>query len=153
MYPAPASCVQYSMYDELNMFTCQGATTVGNAVCTFPVQGPYGMTVTATGSGNPSDTCTFVEVGADPVAYIEADRDRVNVGDSVNLTWSAANVTSCIVTGTEGYVSGTLTGPTVATSTPVTRDINTQTSFTISCDGGAATHTVIVNIAVNADEF
>jgi hypothetical protein len=87
-------------------------------------------------------------------AYIEANPGRVNTNASATLSWSAENVTSCTVTGTNGF-SRTLAADAsnqIATSSASSGAIPTQTTFTISCTP-TASHIDIVNVVVETKEF
>ncbi len=87
-----------------------------------------------------------------PAAYITAQPKRVKKNAATNLSWSAQNVTSCSVTGTDGYNSGALAGPTIA-STTVARTITAQTTFTFSCPTEGVTSSVIVDVLPDFIEF
>jgi hypothetical protein len=132
---------------------CTAGTSATHS-CTFTIAGPYTMQVTPLG-GSPV-SCPAVVAGV-PSAYITATPDRVNSGSSSTLSFSGDQIaTSCTVTGPGGV---TLWGPTapsggaVATSSVSTGPITAQSTYTISCDGGAATHSTIVNIVAKFEEF
>ncbi len=125
--------------------------------CTFTTPGAlYAMSVTASGTGNPSDTCPTITVKT-PNAYIEAVPDRVAAGATVDVKWSANQISTCTVTrdGTSVW-STTLVSPatSIATTTLSPQPtINKQTTFAISCDGASASDTVIVNVVPEFEEF
>lgn len=78
-------------------------------------------------------------------ATISADPKLVPSGKTSTITWSATDVTSCAVSG-PGLSSSAKTG-----SASVT--ISTQAVFTISCDSGAVTDSVMVNVVPSYQEF
>ena len=125
--------------------------------CTFTTPGAlYAMSVTATGTGSPSDTCPTINVKT-PSAYIEAVPDRVAINGTVDVKWSADQVSTCTVTrdGTSVW-SQTLTSPTTSIATTTLSPqptITKQTTFAISCDGASASDTVIVNVVPKFEEF
>jgi hypothetical protein len=121
---------------------------------TNPPQAFYDYQVTCTGATAPPASGTHRVNISTPTAYITAVPDRVKAGDSAVVSWSADQVGSCTVTGTDGYSSGAITGPTIATSTSnVSRIITKQTTFTIICDGASPSDTVIVNVTPQFEEF
>lgn len=91
-----------------------------------------------------------------PYTYIEATPDRVNAGQNSQISYSASQVTTCTMTGSDGYNSGAIAADpvtfTIAT-TSVNRTISKQTTFTITCDTSAATDSVIVNTTPQFREF
>jgi hypothetical protein len=103
---------------------------------------PYGMT--CTGPGGQANVFSNPVTVLVPTASITSNPSRVNSGGSSTVTYSASNVTSCVVTGTDGYSSGTLTGPSISGS--VTRTITTQTKYTISCPSQNVSSSVLVNV-------
>lgn len=78
---------------------------------------------------------------------IMAAPTRVKKGTATSLTWSATQVASCTVTGTNGFSAVGLTGTNVSSGA-----IQSQTTFTLSCDGGAVSDSVIVDILPVIDE-
>ncbi len=134
-----------------NGFNTGGARSGTSGTVTTVPGNTYQLMCTSSSGAAP---CTSQITASSPVAYITATPSRVKSGGTAVVSWSAANVTSCTVSGTDGYASGVLAGPTVATSTSnVSRTITKQTIFTISCDGAAAQDTVVVNLVPVFDEF
>lgn len=132
-----------------NGFSTGGAIT-GGPITVGPITDAQSYSVTCTGPGGPVTDVVTVNVTY-PTADITATPGRVSAGiESFNLTFSADQVTSCTVTGTDGYTSGALAGPTVGPTT-VSRTITTQTTYTIDC--GSAEDVVIVNVKGSFDEF
>ncbi len=84
-----------------------------------------------------------------PSADISASLSRVRVGDSVTITWSSSNATSCSVTG-PGISSTALSGSLTVT-------INGQSTYTITCqtNGSPVTNSVTVtaNVSPVFEEF
>jgi hypothetical protein len=89
-----------------------------------------------------------------PYAYIEAVPARVNAGQTASIRYSANQVTTCTVSGTDGYSANPVPDASLnIATTSVNRTISRQTTYTISCDGGAATSRVIVNTTPQFQEF
>jgi len=131
-----------------------GFGTAATATRTFTNQGNYNMSVSASGA---SANCPLVTVNACPgarTATINADRTRVNINDTVTLTWQAGGInTSCIVTGPTGTL---YTSNATSCNVPdgsVTTAVAGQSTYTISCDSGTVTDSVIVNVVPNFEEF
>ncbi len=92
-----------------------------------------------------------------PGGYITATPLRVASGLASVVGWSASSVTSCTVVGSDGYNSGPRladAGGAIATTT-VSRTINNQTKFTLTCQTAAApvVTSVIVNVLPSFQEF
>ena len=83
-----------------------------------------------------------------PTVTISAFPTRVQSGGHAHLTWSSVNATTCTVTGTNGFSQAGTSGTSVDAGA-----ITYQTKFTASCDSGAATADVIVNIVPKYSEF
>lgn len=130
--------------------------TGATATCRFTAPGQaYDMSVKA-GATGPTDTC-FTVTTKSPKAFIEAVPDRVNAGDTTDVSWSADQISTCTVTKDGVSVwNTTLVLPAVSISTTTltpSPTINKQTTFAITCDGAAASDQVIVNIGVNFENF
>jgi len=90
----------------------------------------------------------------DPVATIDANPMRVRRGNNTTVTWSAQNVASnCTISG-PGLPGSPITtsGPTI-NSTSASAMVNSQSAYTISCDSGAATDSVTVNVVPEFTPF
>lgn len=96
-----------------------------------------------------SDTDTVSITTSNPTVDLTVGAKRVVDGGSTTLTWDGDQVTSCSLTGSNGL---TYTAGTDALNIP-SEDITTQTTFIVTCDGGTATDTEIVNTPVDIDEF
>lgn len=132
------------------------ATTIGN--CSLPATasgGSAGSCVSSyTGSCNyscnsgtwniNSNSCAVLN----PTVSISAAPTRVQSGQSTKLTWNASDVSACTVTGTNGFSHTGKTGTNISSGA-----ITAQTTFTASCDGGAATAAVTVNVVPSFREF
>ena len=88
---------------------------------------------------------------SNPTAYITASPTRVQNGNSTTLSWSASGVTSCSVTGPGGTTISNTFSNTATTTQSVT--VTGQSKYTLSCDGGAASSSVIVNVVPKYNEF
>ena len=93
-------------------------------------------------------SCSVAACGANASVTISATPTRVQSGQHAYLTWSGTNVTSCTVTGTNGFSQTGKAGTNVDAGA-----ITTQTTFTANCDGNAATANVIVNVVGVYNEF
>ena len=132
-------------------FSTGGATSNNSGVSVSPsTTSNYQISCTGPGGTASSNIATITV--QQPNAYITASPIRVASGSSSNVSWSASNVVSCTVTGTDGYSSGTLLGPTIA-STTVSRTISSQTTYTLSCSGPSVSSSVIVNVVSGFQEF
>jgi plastocyanin len=128
----------------------------------YSAAGNYTVNVVATaGSQTANNSCTpavTVEPtggGGPPTATITASPLRLASGLTTDLEWTATNIaTSCTVTGTDGYTKTDTPDPNgnVADGDPA-HLITGQTKFTVSCDSGAATASVIVNVLPGFQEF
>lgn len=89
-----------------------------------------------------------------PSAYITASPDRVAVDTSATLSWSAQNVSSCSISGTNGFSQNVTPDPSfqIATSSGSSGTVTTQTTFTLTCTPTASSR-VIVNVDLGTTEF
>ncbi|MCI0597556.1 hypothetical protein L0Y34_00560, partial [Candidatus Parcubacteria bacterium] len=120
----------------------------------------YNYSVTCTGPGGNASDGHSINISV-PTAFITANPDRVATGGDTDVSFSAAQITtSCTVTSS---TSGTIWGPTAPTP-PLPGFIATTTlqnvsitqgevTFTITCDGGSVTDTVIVHGDIDVEEF
>lgn len=129
------------------------------ATRTFSSAGTYGMSVEATPT-SASATCPFVTVTSPTAcagtitATLTATPSRVRSGGQTTLSWNASGVnTSCTVTGTGGFTQTTTATSCTVPTTVVTRTIATQSTYSISCDGGPALDSITVNVIPNFQEF
>jgi hypothetical protein len=130
-------------------FNTSNATDGTSASVTVTPGGTYQLQCTASGL----DPCTKQLTASSPTASIVASPERVNAGANATIEWSAAQVSSCTITkNVSTVIGGPTAGPTIA-STTATNKIMTQSVFTITCDGGAATDSVIVNVIPEFEEF
>ena len=136
-----------------------GATGLGSASTvtrTFATAGTYGMQVTGSGSAS-AGICQPVSVTAcpgTPTANIDANPLRIAANSTVTLNWDATAInSSCTISGPGVSQTVSSASCTVPNGTIVTPPIRTQSTYMISCDGGAVTDSVIVNVIPNFDEF
>ena len=148
------SCVN-AAGEGTGSFSAGGATSGSDSVGTLTTPpASYSYQVRCTGPYGTANDTHVINV-SQPTAYITATPKRVNQSgnNQTIVSWSASLITAnCRVTGTDGYASAVLSGPSIAT-TSVTRSITRQTIYTISCDNGAVVRTVIVNVLPSFDEF
>ncbi|GEM_PF-3166744 len=136
-----------------------GATGFGSgstANRTFTTAGNYGMQVSATGA-SVAATCPVVSVAActgTRTVEITAVPARVRPGNSTTLSWSAGGInTSCVITGPGVSQTVSAAACTVPAGSSPTGTITSQSTYTISCDSGAITDSVIVNVIPEFEEF
>lgn len=99
-------------------------------------------------SASDTDTDIAVVTTTVPSGEITATPDRVLKGTESSLDWACyAEATSFSVSGTNGFEASTATGTDIPSDL-----IQTQTTFTLYCDG-VAVDTAIVNTEVIIDEF
>ncbi|MDB5189379.1 MAG: hypothetical protein JWL82_336 [Parcubacteria group bacterium] len=146
------------------------ATGSGNAFVTqYPTGGSYSASVTATQGSLTAgpQSCTPVTISGPvnscsgaitPTIYISHNRSRVNIGDSVLLTYGATGMPSgsCVVTGPASFTPITTAAADPATCTiPIagtqTGAITAQSTYTMTC--GTAKASIIVNIIPKFIEF
>ncbi|HYE23511.1 MAG TPA: PKD domain-containing protein [Candidatus Paceibacterota bacterium] len=140
-----------------------GATGFGTGKTvtrTLASAGSYGMQVSATGAVDAAN-CPVVTVATAPPPVCPGTRDveisadplRVRSGQTTTLTWSADAInTGCTITGPGYSQTVSANSCTVPNGTAV-RTVNSQSEFVISCDNGAATDSVIVNVIPEFEEF
>lgn len=133
-----------------------GFGTGATVTRTFTSQGSHNMQVSATGA-SAVGSCPLVVVTACPgpnVATIDADRTRVNPGETVTLNWTASGISnSCTITGPSGTLHTVNATNCNVPSGNVTTTVSTQSTYTISCESGAVTDSVIVNVNPGYIEF
>lgn len=125
------------------------APVAGGSVVTASISAAQASYELTCSDGTISDTDIVTISTSNPTVELTAASTRVTDGGSTTLSWDGDQVTSCTLTGTNAL---NYTGGTDAADVPSGK-ILTQTTFTVSCDGGVATDTVIVNTAVYIDEF
>ncbi len=115
-----------------------------------PPQPFYDYQITCSGATAPPASDTHRVNITVPTADISATPDRVDTaaGQQSTLTWTTSQVTTCAVTGTNGFSSSGLTGTNVSTGVIGAHG----DTFTITCDGGAATDYVIINSLTDLTE-
>ncbi len=135
-------------WSSVNATSCTvsapGWTGTSGNQSTGPLTSSQTYTLNCTGpGGNSAPVTATVTISAAPTADIKANGVdgpiTVNTGDSVSISWTSTDTTTCMVTGGPGG-SGT-TGSFSWTAT-------TTTTFSISCTGGSATDNVVVNVAL-----
>ncbi|MBI5139536.1 hypothetical protein HZA26_02930 [Candidatus Nomurabacteria bacterium] len=110
--------------------------------------GPWFWQCLGTNGGSSSDdvncSASYNPGGGSPTVDLKASQTQINVGGSLKLTWTSANVSSC--TGTGFNTSGA-----VSNSAGVSVSPTTSTTYYIDCDNGAAKDNVYVEVnpAVN----
>ena len=129
----------------------------------FSTAGPHDMSVTATYASNNPATCPRVTVGAGwctsgtPTLAITASPARVRAGQTSTVRWSAAGVNGqnadCTVTGPGiSWSSAVSAAPVCSAAGEDTVTINTQSTYTLTCDG-APPKTATVNVIPSFQEF
>ena len=122
-------------------------STSSTKVCTFLANGNYSMQVSANNASITSceDVTVGCVLGAPPT--IQADPNRVKIGDTATLTWTPASgvTTSCIVSGPGVNMVYPSAGCVVTPAPIVTPPITRQSTYTVTCDGTMSAQ-VVVNI-------
>lgn len=147
-------------------WTASDGTTYGSGSSvtrSFSTAGSYDMSVTATYASNNPAICPRVTVGAGwctsgtPTLTITATPARVRAGQTSTVRWSAAGVNGqnadCTVTGPGiSWSSAVSAAPVCSAAGEETVTINTQSTYTLTCDG-AQPKTATVNVIPNFQEF
>jgi hypothetical protein len=114
----------------------------GGGTFTFNVTpGPYLLTFAATPNAQQNYGLYVVRVASSaPVVTFAANSASVTVGQSVQLTWSTQNATTCTASGTTAWSGTQATGGTLAVS------IDSTATLTLTCTGpgGSAAKSVSV---------
>ncbi|MBU2104082.1 hypothetical protein KJ848_01645 [Patescibacteria group bacterium] len=133
-----------------------GFGTASSANRTFTTAGNYGMQVSASGA-NSAAVCPIVSVAActgTRTVDISASPARVRSGSSTTLSWNAAGInTTCVITGPGVSQTVSAASCTVPTGSSSSGTITAQSTYRISCDNGAITDSVIVNVIPEFEEF
>jgi hypothetical protein len=145
-------------------FADQGSTVSGNGTRSVSPGATATYDIFCTkGAENSTHEQATVTV-RQPRVYIEANPEHVSpVGAPSTIGWSAQSVGTCSVTESDDAGnSTTIWGPVtpvspsidIATPTPaMVRNIKKSYTYTITCDGGAATAKVKVNPPAGFQEF
>ncbi len=150
-------CNQVAVYhygaEPYTDYRCTGITNP-TSVQSQPVQDAYPLT-SRTYSAN-SSTCSIPGVSGScslPSVTITATPSRVKTGQTTTLRVAGTGIsTSCIVSGPG--ISQTLNASSCGVSQNITTPAITANSvYTVTCDSGAATGKVIVNIPFGVIEF
>lgn len=130
---------------------CSGGA---NNNCDFPNPGDYSMRVSAPGVGTPK-LCPFVKAGCQgsPTVDIKSDKTRVNVKDTVHLTWTASGVmqATCVILG-PGVNEIVTPSACMLSDGMQTPPILTQSIYSIDC-GEDAKASIIINVTSDQIEF
>ncbi len=124
-----------------------GGNTSGNISIAGPTEfGTYDYQLSCKNGGFGQQT---VKV-RNPATTISASPTIVNPGGVSSITWSAANVDRCTVTGTDGFSeSKNLSVGGRWDDVHITDPITEQTTYTLTCESGVRSATDIVNINLN----
>ncbi|MHB8913736.1 MAG: hypothetical protein ACYC4I_01865 [Minisyncoccota bacterium] len=121
----------------------QNPTVISPATCVSQTSicGVNGLFTPLLAYTNP--TCTALN----PTVTISAAPTRVQSGNSTKLSWSTTDITSCTVTGTNGFSHTGTSGTNVDSGA-----ITSQTTFTLACNAGSP-KSVVVNVVPSYSEF
>ena len=115
-YPADLSCNALTGDDESAVTECSdGIDNDGDGDIDYPADG---------GCDDANDDS---EASAPPALSFDVTPGLVRSGDSVSITWSATDVQSCTVTGTNGDSWSGASGSQVSSA------LTSETTFTLSC--------------------
>ena len=154
--PADGASTPYTWVASDGASVGTGATVTR----TLATPGTYAMNVRA--SGTAVSYCPNVSVTANwcttstPNLTLTATPSRVRSGQSVALAWSATGVNgqnaTCTVSGPGvSWSSAVTTSPSCSTSGSANTTIQTQSTYTLTCNG--VSESVTVNVIPNFEEF
>lgn len=146
--PVPLGGSATLTWSSTNASTCTGTGfSTGNAtsgsVSTGPLTSNTNYSVSCSGATDSTTVAVY-----DPSVDITASPDRVSKGASTQVSWTSNLVSDCTITRNGAAFATGLTGTNV-----VATNVTAQTVFAASCDDGAATDSVIVNIVPKFEEF
>ncbi len=87
----------------------------------------------------------FIDVESAPTVTLNSDHQQVNAGDTVNLTWTTQNATSCTASGGAGFSGTQATSGSLASSKLIA-----AVTFTLTCtntNGFTGSSSVTVNVS------
>jgi hypothetical protein len=122
-----------------------GSPASGNVSVSPSVTSNY--QITCTGPGGSANSNNAPVTVLQPTASISANPTRVKTGTNSQISWSASQVKSCVVSG-PGLSSTNLSGSPFVT-------VNAQSTYTITCqtNGTPITKSVTVNVLAGFQEF
>jgi hypothetical protein len=103
------------------------------------------FTLTCTGPGGSDSRTVMINVlpaPPDSSLKISSSSPTVRAGDSTTLSWSGTSVSNC-------QASGAWSGPKKATGTETIGPLQTDASFTLSCDGTAGKLVAMTSVLVS----
>lgn len=157
-YSAPPTCTPDATCGGTRANTCSSTSCTDSCGTSYPGQkttgscaavttcadlGKVGIYPFCTDPVPPPTSCTS------PTVTITAAPSRIASGGTSTLTVSGTGInTSCTVTSQSGATIGTVSASScnANSSSIVTPAMTSQTTYTVSCDSGAATAKVIVNV-------
>lgn len=117
--------------------SCSGSPNLGDNLppsgsqITGALSTDASFTLTCTGSGGSDSQTVMISVLPPTPAsdlQLSTSNPTVRAGDSITLSWSGTSVSNC-------QASGAWSGPKAATGTETIGPLQTDGSFTLSCDG------------------
>ena len=138
-------------FTQLSAVVTQGTDLVGTLLGggTFEfdvVPGTYQLNVIARPSpvaGFSAFAATVDEQAPQPTVSLATSATSVPTGNSVTLTWSSTDATSCTA-------SGAWVGSRDTSGTETITNVTANRTFTLTCDGPGGTDAVSVNVSVTA---
>jgi len=103
------------------------------------------------GAGGTATDSVTVYVNAtpaqQPTASLQASKTQVNQGESVTLSWSSTNATSCQATSGPGFSTNSATS-----GSDQSDSLSSSTTFSIRCDGAGGSANATVSVYVGTPQ-
>ena len=131
--------------------SCSGNAGLGNNLPTSGSQttgalsSEASFTLTCTGSGGTDSQTVMISVLPPPPAsklQLSSSSPTVKAGDSIRLSWSGTSVSNC-------QASGAWSGPKAATGTETIDSLQTDGSFTLSCEGTTGKLVAMTSVVIS----
>lgn len=131
--------------------SCSGSPSLGDNLppsgshITAPLSTDASFTLTCTGSGGSDSQTVRISVLPPPPASklsLSSSSPTVRAGDSITLSWSGTSVSNC-------QASGAWSGLKSATGTETIGPLQTDGSFTLSCDGTTGKLVAMTSVVIS----
>ncbi len=125
-----------------------GARSTTGSVSVGPLQANSTFVLNCSGAGGSASDTVSIRVNAVPVdppsVNLSASATQVGEGDSVTLSWSSSNATSCAASGAWNGARGTSGSMTVG-------PLQNSSTFVLNCSGDGGSASDSVSITVTSD--
>jgi hypothetical protein len=144
-------------FQDLALIVSRGGTVVGSIFAggSLPpfqaTAGNYYLSLLATPTSSAAAGTYALNVATAPpvpTVSLSASPTHVTAGDTVALTWTSTNSTTC--TGSGGSWSGHWTGADAASGRANSPAVSAATTFTLTCDGPGGSASSSVNVTIDA---